>query len=176
MIRPLFCSSEYMVDDRGFILSKRGKPLKPSINHSGYQIVNLMIDGKRVGLGVHTAVARAFCDGYAEGLQVNHIDGVKTNNNKENLEWVTPKENSKHAREVLGFDNVGAKNKCAKSVKGYDKKTFHLLYSFPCIMDAARYFSPYNVRRARSIQNIISMVANGSTRRHSYANCIWLFE
>lgn len=56
MIRPLFCSSEYMVDDRGFILSKRGKPLKPSINHSGYQIVNLMIDGKRVGLGVHTAV------------------------------------------------------------------------------------------------------------------------
>ena len=124
MVRPLFCSSEYMVDDRGFVLSKRGKPLKPSINHDGYQIVNLMIDGKRVGLAVHMAVARAFCDGFVEGLQVNHIDGVKTNNTKENLEWVTPSENTQHAVETGLMSNGRKKAVIQYNLNGDKMATF----------------------------------------------------
>ena len=42
---------------------------------------------------VHRMVALAFCEGYQEGLCVNHIDAIRTNNNAENLEWVTYKEN-----------------------------------------------------------------------------------
>lgn len=39
--------SEYSVDTNGIVYSKKtGKPLKPSINHSGYLMVNLMINGK----------------------------------------------------------------------------------------------------------------------------------
>ena len=76
------------------MISKRGTPLKPSTNHSGYQMINIMNNGKRVGLAVHTAVARAFCNGYAPNLQVNHKDGNKSNNAANNLEWVTPLENT----------------------------------------------------------------------------------
>ncbi len=46
---------------------------------------------------VHRLVAQYFCDGYAEGLVVNHIDGDKTNNRSSNLEWVTRSENDLHA-------------------------------------------------------------------------------
>lgn len=106
MVKPLFCCSEYLVDDRGFVISKRGKPLKPSTNHHGYQIINVMINGKRKGLGVHTAVARAFCDGYSPELQVNHKDGCKTNNQASNLEWVTALENTRHAIDELGLNQI----------------------------------------------------------------------
>ena len=41
MFKPSFLSDEYLVCDKGYVLSKTGKPLKPSINHHGYQIVNL---------------------------------------------------------------------------------------------------------------------------------------
>lgn len=46
---------------------------------------------------IHRLVAKYFCDGYAEGLVVNHKDGNKTNNHYTNLEWVTQSENVKHA-------------------------------------------------------------------------------
>ena len=80
MVKPIFCSNEYLVDSRGFVIGKKGNPLKPSINHKGYEIIQLMIDGKRIGIAVHTLVARAFCNGYSPEKQVNHKDGVKTNN------------------------------------------------------------------------------------------------
>lgn len=121
MVKPIFCSNEYLVDSRGFVIGKNGKPLKPSINHKGYEIVNLTIDGKRVGIAVHTLVARAFCDGYNPKKQVNHKDGNKTKNDYENLEWLTPKENTQHSRDVLGFNNRGNNHCFAQKIIGFDK-------------------------------------------------------
>lgn len=42
---------------------------------------------------MHRLVAEAFCEGYSEELQVNHIDANRLNNHASNLEWVTAKEN-----------------------------------------------------------------------------------
>lgn len=164
-----------MVDDCGIVYSKKGRPLKPSVNPKGYKIVNLSINGNQVGKAVHTLVARAFVDGYAEGLQVNHKDGNKLNNNADNLEWVTPKENTRHAIEELGFDISGSNNHNAKRVFGYDKNTNELLYEFDCVINAGRYFACGNEKRARHIQNIISQIANGNNRRKSYHGCIWKY-
>lgn len=51
---------------------------------------------------VHRLVAAAFIGERPEGYQIDHIDGVKTNNCAENLEYVTPKENNRRAR-ALGL-------------------------------------------------------------------------
>lgn len=173
MVKPLYCCSDYLVDDRGFVLSKRGRPLKPSTNHGGYQIINVLANGKRIGLGVHTAVARAFCDGYSPNLQVNHKDGNKSNNAANNLEWVTCLENVNHAINELGFNNREENNSNAKAVIGKDKHTLEVKYIFPSMITAGRYFSNNNENRARHIQDIIYKVIRGKYGKKSYAGCIW---
>lgn len=42
---------------------------------------------------VSRLIAMTWCDGYADGLTVNHIDGNPRNNSATNLEWVTISEN-----------------------------------------------------------------------------------
>lgn len=173
MVKPLYCCSDYLVDDGGFVISKRGKPLKPSTNHGGYQIVNIISNGKRIGLGVHTAVARAFCEGYAPNLQVNHKDGNKRNNSASNLEWVTNLENVHHAINELGYNKKEENNPNAKAVIGRDKKTLKIIYSFPAIMSAGRYFSNGDEKRAKHIQNIIYKIIKGTYNKKSYKGCVW---
>ncbi|MGX8701538.1 NUMOD4 motif-containing HNH endonuclease [Caproiciproducens sp.] len=62
-----------------------------------YQRVSLSKENCVRSLFVHRLVANAFVYRENGKTQVNHIDGNKKNNNAENLEWVTPKENTIHA-------------------------------------------------------------------------------
>ena len=175
MVKQLYCCPEYLVDDGGFVISKRGKPLKPSVNHAGYHIITIMVNGQRKSLSVHTAVAMAFCEGYSQGLQVNHKDGNKNNNSATNLEWVTPMENMRHAFDTLGFNNSNENNPKAKEVVGKDKKTGKIIYRFPCVMMAARHFSPEDEARERHIEQLICGIAGGYGEKKSYRSCVWRY-
>ena len=69
--------------------------LKGYVNRYGYIRVDLSKEGINKQFSAHRIVALTFLGD--SDLVVNHIDGVKTNNNIDNLEYVTHQENTKHA-------------------------------------------------------------------------------
>lgn len=87
----------YEVSKLGEVRSKiTGRIKSLRLNAQGYSRVTLYPSGKTYT--VHRLVAITFLsEEFEEGLVVNHKDGVKTNNNVDNLEWVSSKENFHHA-------------------------------------------------------------------------------
>jgi hypothetical protein len=83
--------------------------LSPFLNRNGYLIVSTLQNGKRPKVFVHRLIAMCFVHGYLPNLTVNHINGIKTDNRPENLEWVTLSENSKHEWET-GLVNLHGEN------------------------------------------------------------------
>lgn len=65
-------------------------------NKQGYQVIGLHSVSKKF-FSVHRLVASAFIPNSDNKETVNHIDGVKKNNNVNNLEWSTHTEQMKHA-------------------------------------------------------------------------------
>lgn len=91
--------NKYLVSSCGRVYSEYTKRfLIAEPNSSGYLRVNLRKDGKSSHVFVHRLVAIAFLEQIAGKEEVNHIDGDKSNNAVENLEWVSRSENERHAR------------------------------------------------------------------------------
>ena len=76
------------------------KKMSQTKDTNGYMYVSAKIGDKRPKVAVHRLIARAFVKGYEPHLHVNHINGKKTDNRPENLEWVSLSENNRHARDM----------------------------------------------------------------------------
>ena len=74
-----------------------GKVLKPGKTKHGYLKVELFDSGTPRSLYVHRLVAESHIGAIPTGLEVNHINGEKTDNRLANLEVVTHAINTKHA-------------------------------------------------------------------------------
>ncbi len=73
------------------------KMLSPSKNQCGYLDFSLYKNYKRTHLRAHRLVALLFIDNPENLTEVNHKNGVKTDNHFSNLEWVSHSENNLHA-------------------------------------------------------------------------------
>ena len=141
----------YEVSNMGNIRSlnyrrtRKTKILKPIIDRYGYLSVVLCKNSNQQHKSIHRLVADAFIHNPEGKLEVNHIDGDKTNNKASNLEWSTRSENVQHSydtnlHELLRGENnpmYGKKHPRAKKVICITTGEI-----FNCIAEAGR---KYNV-------------------------------
>lgn len=88
--------TKYFIDTEGHFYNEYGEEMHQT-NKEGYRVVDLLLTNKRKKYRVHRIVAETFIPNPDNKAHVNHIDGCKSNNNVENLEWATPQENCRHA-------------------------------------------------------------------------------
>lgn len=82
----------------------KGRVLRQNDNGSGYLMVHVSVGGCRESKLVHRLIAEAFLPSRPDRDFVNHIDGDKSNNSVENLEWCTRSENMQHAHDNALLD------------------------------------------------------------------------
>ena len=174
---------DYTIDETGNVFSiRKNKYLKQTINRNGYCKVTLQKDKYRKIFSVHRLVAQAYLKNYSNTLQVNHINGIKTDNRVENLEMVTAKENMQKAVEIGLFDkckeiqrknaiknNLGkyhilASESAKKRVAKYDKNN-NLIQVYNSITEASR----------KNNINITSISYSANGKRKTGGGYIWRF-
>lgn len=93
----------YLVTANGDVINERtGRVLKQKLSNCGYKMVGLWDNHRSLTKTVHLLVAEAFIPNPENKEQVNHINGIKTDNRVENLEWMSQSENQMHRYHVLG--------------------------------------------------------------------------
>ncbi|ANI24774.1 HNH endonuclease [Bacillus phage Smudge] len=133
----------YEVSNKGRVASKRtGLIMSQYVINSGYLCIKFNVDKKRTSHLVHRLVAREFCEGYKEELDVNHKDTDRQNNNFDNLEWMTRVENLQDMRD-RGMMNTHTARKALskvskKAVDVFDYKTGAHLGGYDSATTAAK--------------------------------------
>jgi len=120
----------YKIFEDGKVWSYRRKRfIKTPKDKDGYRRATLCLDRKVKNMTMHRWLYQTFVGEIPKTHQINHKDGNKLNNKLENLELVTPKENTIHAWKH-GLSNKQLGIKCSASkLKDKDIRKIRELYS-----------------------------------------------
>jgi hypothetical protein len=120
----------YEITDDGRVLSLRTwKWLRPGMDGRGYKIVCLYINSKGHTKKIHRLVAIAHIPNPENYPVVNHVNGIKTDNNTYNLEWCSYSHDRKHAFRIgLRSNNNQKKPVIATNIKNGETIYFESIF------------------------------------------------
>lgn len=106
---------DYLITNQGRLINRKTGFVKQPFLKLGYLRYEINREGTYISISQHRLLALNFIPNPENKPEVNHIDGCRDNNSLNNLEWVTSKENSQHARHTLERKNLyGETNNFAK--------------------------------------------------------------
>lgn len=148
----------YQVSNLGRIksLTRYKKILKLNLTTNGYYKISLCKNKKIKTYLVHRLVGIAFIKNPHNLSQINHKDGVKTNNSTYNLEWVTCSQNIKH-----GFEKGLQYNSNKKEISCSNGMIFESSY------EASKWL---NINIYKGSKNEVSMSKNIRRATKGYNN------
>ena len=89
--------TDYSISTEGEVRKDTTNYILSQSSQQDYKFVTLLINGQQKRMRVHRMVAMTFIENPDNKPYVNHINGIRYDNNVENLEWVTQSENIQHA-------------------------------------------------------------------------------
>lgn len=141
-----------IVDSNGNTFKKKGHILIQSFDKDKYLSVNLTRGKFRKTYKVHRMVAMCFLKNDELKPEVNHKKGIKCDNRVSQLEWVTAKENTRHA-----FDNFAR----VIAMKGKTGALHHASKAVECTTLGLRFGSAAEAKRVIGVSGI-GDVCNGN--------------
>lgn len=150
----------YSVSNKGNMRGINGNKMRLSPDRYGYICVFLYKEGghrKGKRARVHRLVAKAFIPNPSSKPYINHKDGVRSNNNVENLEWASNSDNQKHRFHVLGhgISEEHRKKMLSASIKACQKSVL-------CVETGELFNSVRDAAKSKGVcQSSISFVCSG---------------
>lgn len=152
----------------------RIKKMKQELARNGYARIGLRYGedkSQSKHFLVHRLVAEAFIPKQNGKDEVNHKNGIKTDNRVENLEWVNHSGNMQHRSKVLGFRG----NPTWKGKKGAQHPLSKIVLQIKNGVVIKEYFGTLEAERATGISHSnISVCCSG--RRKTAGGYEWAYK